>query len=67
MFLTDKYPECFVEYIADNGIYCVGDTVVRGYAATLLQNIEKNVDIQRAKRAGCRGAEQICDWLNGVR
>ena len=65
--LTKKYPSCLVEYrpiVGEKeilGIECVGDT------HSEFGEIEKRVDIQRAKRAGCRGAEQICDWLNGRR
>ena len=65
MFLTEIYPECFVEYVADKGhIYCVGESVARGYEAGLLRSIEKRVDILRAKKAGCQGAVQICRYLN---
>ena len=42
------------------GIECVGD---RG--DSMLCEIEKAVDIQRAKREGYRGAVQICEFLNG--
>ena len=48
------------EYIL--GIECIGER-----RDNALGEIEKQVDILRAKRAGCRGAEQICDWLNGRR
>ncbi len=65
MFLTKKYPDCFVEYrpVFENsiaiGIECSG----RG----VLSQIEKNVDIQRAKKAGCRGIVETCKYLNGER
>ncbi len=68
MDLIEKYPECFVEYrpiMAKDtilGIECVGD---KGDAT--LCEIEKAVDIRRAKRAGCRGAKEICAYLNGRR
>ena len=63
MYLTEKYPECFIEYIPIKvngsilGIECVGDKGSR-----ILCEIEKRVDIQRAKKAGCRGAVQISDY-----
>ena len=66
MYLTEKYPECFVEYrpvMSDDtifGIECVGDSG----DATFCE-IEKRVDIQRARRFGCKGAVEICDYLNG--
>ena len=41
------------------GIECVGD---RG--AVAFREIEKAVDIQRARKAGCKGAVQICQYLN---
>ena len=41
------------------GIECVGD---KGDAEFC--EIEKAVDIQRAKKAGCRGAIEICRFLN---
>lgn len=69
MFLTEKYPECMVEYrpiMVEGfviGIECVGENLGNG----VLGEIEKRVDIQRAKAAGCKGAKEICDWLNGVR
>ncbi len=65
MDLTKKYPGCFVEYrpiiVNDTilGIECVGD---KGDATFC--EIEKAVDIRRAKRAGCRGAKEICNYLN---
>lgn len=67
MNLVEKYPECFVEYQPDMvgeyivGIKCVGERLATG----VLGEIEKEVDIQRAKAAGCRGAKEICDYLNG--
>lgn len=78
MFLTEKltaenfrgkYPECFVEYrpiMFDGfvtGIECVGENIKHG----VLEEIEKKVDIQRAKAEDCKGAKEICAWLNGVR
>ena len=68
MDLTEKYKECFAEYrpvMAKDtilGIECVGD---KGNATFC--EIEKAVDIQRAKKAGCRGAVEICEFLNGRR
>jgi hypothetical protein len=70
--LTRIYPECFVEY------YFV-EHYVKGWVKLIIKckgeefissefgEIEKRVDIQRAKKAGCRTAQQICDYLNGVR
>ena len=68
--LTKKYRECFVEYRPIRsgeyilGIECVGDT---SRVATWVKVVEMRVDILRAKKAGCRGAEEICEYLNGVR
>ena len=33
----------------------------------LLSHIEKRVDIERARKAGCKTPEQICGYLNGVK
>ena len=66
--LTKRYPECFIEYVPVRegeyivGIECWGDSGNR-----VLCEIEKAVDIRRAKKAGCRGAVAICKWLNGDR
>ena len=63
MFLTDRYPECMVEYRVgmDDVIECVGENIGSG----ILGEIEKRVDIARAKATGCKGAKEICDYLNG--
>jgi len=66
MYLIEKYPECFVEYrpIMVNGytmgIECINDNS----RDEVLGEIEKRVDIQRAKKAGCKGAIEICEFLN---
>ncbi len=70
MFLTEKYLDCFVEYrpvmdsegVPTDDIECVNDN-----SSGWLGEIEKEVDIARARKAGCRGAVQICNWLNGRR
>ena len=70
MNLIEKYPDCFVEYrpvmnsdgTASEDIECIHDN---RYGE--LGEIEKRVDIARAKLAGCKGAVQICDYLNGRR
>ena len=70
MNLVEKYPECFVEYrpitdsegVPTDDIECINDN-----SSGWLGEIEKEVDIARARRAGCRGVVQICDWLNGRR
>ena len=70
MFLTEKYPECFVEYrpimdsegVPTDDIECINDN-----SSGWLGEIERGVDIARAKKAGCKGTVQICDWLNGRR
>ena len=70
MFLTEKYVECMVEYrpimnsdgTPTNDIECINDN-----PSGWLGEIEKQVDIARARKAGCRGAIQICAWLNGRR
>ncbi len=48
------------EYIM--GIECINDN-----SDSILGEIEKGADIARARKAGCKGAVQICDWLNGRR
>ena len=69
MFLTEKYPECLVEYrpIMVNG-FSQGIEVVndRGISGTL-DEIERRVDIQRARRAGMKTDQQIGDYLSGER
>jgi len=70
MNLVEKYPECFVEYrpimdskgMPTDDIECINDN-----SSGWLGEIEKEVDMARARRAGCRGVIQICDWLNGRR
>ncbi len=68
MYLTERYPDCFVEYRAiivnghAQGIEIVGDRGV----SRMLGEIEKKVDIQRARKAGCKTMEQVCKFLNGV-
>ena len=67
--LTRKYPECLVEYrpIIING-YVIGiECINGGKVDKLLGHIEKRVDIERARRAGCKTPEQICGYFNGVK
>ena len=69
MNLVEKYPECFVEYQPDMvgeyivGIKCVGERLDKGWQG----EIEKRVDIQRARKAGCRSIPEVCDYLNGAK
>ena len=68
-------PDCFVEYVpkrdkdgkTSGGISCVGDSPARDAEEELHRGMEKNYDIQRAKKVGCKGAVEICAWLNGRR
>ncbi len=70
MNLVEKYPECMVEYrpvmdsegMPTDDIECINDN-----SSGWLGEIEKEVDIAMAKKAGCRGAVEICAWLNGRR
>uniref|UniRef100_A0A6M3LJQ1 Uncharacterized protein n=1 Tax=viral metagenome TaxID=1070528 RepID=A0A6M3LJQ1_9ZZZZ len=65
--LIVKYPECLVEYVP----IIEGKIAVRiecqrdNSPSKKLSDIEKSVDIRRAKRAGCRGIAEICYFLNG--
>ncbi len=43
------------------GIEVVGDLK----ADKVLGGIERRVDLARARKAGCKTAKQICDYLNG--
>ena len=67
MFLTEKYLECLVEYrpIMVNG-FSQGIEVVndRGVSRTL-DEIERRVDKERARRQGCKTDIHICAFLNG--
>ena len=75
MFLTEKYPECFIKYnpkIKTNkttgetrmvGIKCTGTDANK----EVIEGLEKRVDIAMAIRAGCSGIEEICNYLNGER
>ena len=70
MNLVEKYPECFVEYrpimdsegVPTDDIECINDN-----SSGWLGEIEKEVDIARARKAGNKGAVEICAWLNGRR
>lgn len=71
MFLTEKYVDCLVEYrpvIGMNGlvlgIEVIGDDM---RISTVLREIERKVDIRRARRAGCKTAKAVCAYLNGER
>ena len=44
------------------GIEVIGDDM---RVSELHRGIERRVDIKRARRAGCRTDQQICDYLNG--
>ncbi len=59
-YLTEKYPECLVKYEPTmvNG-------VATGITCTEPGDIEQRVDIQMAKKAGCKGITEICAFLNG--
>ena len=48
--------------IPTNDIECINDN-----SSGWLGEIEKEVDMARARKAGLRGTVQICDWLNGRR
>ncbi len=70
MFLTEKYLECMVGYrpimdsegVPTDDIECINDN-----SSGWLGEIEKEVDIARARKAGCKSTVQICNWLNGRR
>ena len=66
MYLTEKYWECFIEYvpIGEAGHYTGIEATDKDDGDEVHREIEKRVDIQRAKRAGCRGAADICRYLN---
>ena len=65
----EKYPECLVEYRPimvngfSQGIEVIGDRNI----PRVLGEIERGVDIQRARKAGCKTDEAVCKYLNGVK
>ena len=73
--LAELCPDCFVEYIpkrdkngkATGGMSCAGDSPARDAAEEMHRGMERDYDIARAKRAGHKGAVQICKFLNGER
>ena len=73
--LAELCPDCFVEYIpkrdkngkATGEISCVGEPLARDALEQMHRGMEKTFDIAMAKKAGCKGAVEICDWLNGRR
>lgn len=67
MFLTEKYPECFVEYrpIIVKGFVLGIEVIGEGRVNSVLSEIEKRVDIKRARKAGCKTMKQVCEFLNG--
>jgi len=68
MFLTEKYVDCLVEYrpvIGMNGLVLGIEVVNDEGADRVLGGIERRVDLQRARRAGCKTVKQICEFLNG--
>ena len=50
------------EGVPTDDIECINDN-----SSGWLGEIEKEVDIARAKKAGCKGTVEICNWLNGRR
>ena len=70
MLLTTKYPDCLVEYrpvIGMNGLVLGIEVIGDLKADKVLGGIERRVDLQRARRAGCKTAKQVCTYLNGER
>ena len=67
MNLCEKYPDCLVEYRPimvngfSQGIEVIGDRNI----PRVLDEIERRADIQRARKAGMKTDQQICDYLNG--
>ena len=63
MFLTVKYPECFVKYepVFINGVATGIECVESDY----LGWIEKGVDIQRAIKVVGTDRILVCKYLNG--
>ena len=50
------------EGVPTDDIECINDN-----SSGWLGEIEKEVDIARARKAGCKSTVQICNWLNGRR
>ena len=70
MLLTTKYPECLVEYrpvIGMSGLVLGIEVVGDLKADKVLGGIEYRVDIERARRAGCKTDMQKCEFLMGRR
>ena len=68
--LTKIYPDCLVEYrpvIGMNGLVLGIEVINDEGADRVLGGIERKVDLERARKAGCRTDKQKCDYLNGVR
>ena len=68
MFLTEKYPDCLVEYrpiIGMNGLVLGIEVIGDLKADRVLGGIEYRVDIERAEKAGCKTKRQKCEFLNG--
>ena len=68
MFLTEKYGDCLVEYrpvIGMNGLV-LGIEVINDEGVDRVRGgIERKVDLERARKVGCKTAKQICSYLNG--
>ena len=68
--LTKIYPECLVEYrpvIGMSGLVLGIEVIGDLKADRVLGGIERKVDLERARKSGCKTAKQICEYLNGER
>lgn len=63
--LMVKYPECFVKYEPFMVCGNIRGITYAGEEDMERDDVEKRLDIKRAKKAGCRGAVEICAYLNG--
>ena len=65
---AEKYPECLVEYrpvMGMNGLVLGIEVVGDLKADRVLGGIERREDLARARKAGCKTAKAVCEFLNG--